>query len=266
MKTAPSFWYTALVVLALVCNLSARDNTRGTVRYRHITRYDFKSVFGTFNNPHADEWVASLPTQSQSFMLLHFTPEKSLFRPDPSEPGSSSELLRVALMKAGHFRPPQTEVTRVYHDFIRNETTRQIEFMTRNFLITCTAEKKAWKLTNKQSKIKNYLCMQAVLEQDEEQITAWFTPEIPVSAGPGEYSGLPGLILAVELNGNTVFVADSVNLTLPDSDIISVPDRGQAMTAQEFEKVRAEKTQEWKEVRKNSTKNTKNRTKIMHSR
>ncbi|WP_332911473.1 GLPGLI family protein [Algoriphagus boritolerans] len=40
--------------------------------------------------------------------------------------------------------------------------------------------------------------------KDTIRVTAWFTPEIPVSHGPESYFGLPGLILEVQNQGRTL--------------------------------------------------------------
>jgi GLPGLI family protein len=49
-------------------------------------------------------------------------------------------------------------------------------------------------------------------------ITAWFTPEIPVPYGPVGYGGLPGLIMELQFYANT-FYAKKINLN-PDKEVI----------------------------------------------
>ncbi|MDB5243490.1 MAG: hypothetical protein JWP57_4115, partial [Spirosoma sp.] len=45
----------------------------------------------------------------------------------------------------------------------------------------------------------------------KQKITAWFAQDIPVSAGPERVNGLPGLILALDINdGDVVIEAVSV--------------------------------------------------------
>ena len=44
----------------------------------------------------------------------------------------------------------------------------------------------------------------------EITISAWYTPQIPVSAGPGNYHGLPGLILEVNDGSETVICSKIV--------------------------------------------------------
>ena len=80
---------------------------------------------------------------------------------------------------------------------------------------------------------------------DTASIIAWFTSDIPVSAGPGTYQGqLPGLILEVEENnGQTVFKAIEVSPKLNASKI-KEPKEGKKMTAAEFDKERERVMQE----------------------
>ncbi len=38
------------------------------------------------------------------------------------------------------------------------------------------------------------------------EVVAWYTPQIPVSNGPGEYWGLPGLILEINAEEQQFYV------------------------------------------------------------
>lgn len=50
-----------------------------------------------------------------------------------------------------------------------------------------------WKITNEQEQILGYTTYKA--QSASKGIIAWFCPDIPISAGPYLYNGLPGLIL-----------------------------------------------------------------------
>jgi GLPGLI family protein len=234
------------LIIAVTGHGSAQEVEGGTITYQQTTRYDFLSIFGTFNDPYADEWVASLPRQNQSIKYLHFTQEKALFQQDPKQKEISSKKLQQALQKADYFRPPQTLLLQVYSDFTKNESIHQVEFMTRYFLISEPMEKKAWKLTNKMIKILDYVCMAAELKQGDDLITAFFTSQIPVPIGPADYYGLPGLILAVEINGETAFVATSIDLIPPEEDVLIEPVKGKKVTDEEFNCIVEKKMKEWK--------------------
>lgn len=78
------------------------------------------------------------------------------------------------------------------------------------------------------------------------EVTAWFTPQIPVGHGPGEYAGLPGLIL--ELNADrTTLLCSKIVMNPKDLPAISPPDKGTVVTQDEFETIVKEKTQEMRD-------------------
>ncbi|MBA7532095.1 hypothetical protein ES705_24321 [subsurface metagenome] len=147
-----------------------------------------------------------------------------------------------------YVQPPNPELKEVYVDFEKNRQIVQVELMTRFFLIENEIESQACKPGTNQRKIQGYICMDATIKRGEETITAWFTPNIPVSLGPENYRGLPGLILAVDINGENVLLATSVDLTLPPDEKISRPKDGKRITQEAFDKLVAEKIKEFEEV------------------
>lgn len=80
------------------------------------------------------------------------------------------------------------------------------------------------------------------------QIEAWYTPQIPVSHGPLEYGGLPGLILEVKV-GDTVMLCSKVIINPKDKTKIEAPDRGKEVSKKEYQKTIMEKMQEFRDNR-----------------
>ena len=69
---------------------------------------------------------------------------------------------------------------------------------------------------------------------DMTQVVAWYTPQIPVSHGPAEYWGLPGLILEVNAGGTTMLCSKIV-MNPKESLDIEAPKKGTVVTKAEYE-------------------------------
>jgi len=77
-------------------------------------------------------------------------------------------------------------------------------------------------------------------------VTAWYTPQIPVSNGPGEYAGLPGLILEMNIYRTTILCSKIV-MNPNDADSIEEPTKGKEVSRSEYNKIVKEKTDEMRE-------------------
>lgn len=58
-----------------------------------------------------------------------------------------------------------------------------------------------WNITPEKEKIGIYQSQKATTEFGARKWTAWFTSEIPIQDGPYKFSGLPGLIVKIEDDG-----------------------------------------------------------------
>ncbi len=247
-----TFYYSlaaALILIAAVGNVSAQDIKGGVVKYQQTTKYDFDSIF----NPRGDaeprivKWLAKMPKEGKQGRVLYFTEETALYEEDLTVKNELPE--QRGNIEGFAALPPKPDIKKVLYDFVKNERIQQVMFMTRNFLISDSIKKKAWKLSNKRVKVLDYTCMGAELKKGDQTITAWYAPEIPISTGPDEFFGLPGLILAIEINGEYAFVATSIDLTPPPKGVFSKPDEGKKINQEEFNKIVAEKIKEHKETR-----------------
>lgn len=133
-----------------------------------------------------------------------------------------------------------------------------------------------WQLGNETKQIGKYTCFKAVAsvpkdnlewynfswnelrqaeasegENEEIEMTlieAWYTPQIPVSHGPAEYWGLPGLILEVSY-GDTVMLCSELQLN-PDEKIeIEAPDKGKKITKIDYKETIIKKMTEMRNNR-----------------
>jgi GLPGLI family protein len=120
--------------------------------------------------------------------------------------------------------------------------------MGKKFLVTGKPEKYKWKMTGKNKQVGSYLCQEATWQDSTTQIVAWFTPMIPVQAGPGDYTGLPGVILHMNINdGEREITATDVQLGEVGSSILVAPTEGKEVSQEEWSKIRKEKMKEMEE-------------------
>lgn len=78
-------------------------------------------------------------------------------------------------------------------------------------------------------------------------VTAWYTPQIPVSNGPGEYHGLPGLILEVQAD-RTVMLCTKIVMNPQEKEAISRPDKGEIVTREAYNAIMKKKIEEMRQM------------------
>ena len=180
-----------------------------------------------------------------------------------------------------------------YKNVLSKNSISQKEFSGKYFLVTDSLKNYHWKLEQETKMIGENLCFKAstVIEQparntsfrfgqrnnDKERdsieklpvkmepvvVTAWYTMTIPVSQGPGDYWGLPGLILEVSA-GNTQILCTKIVINPTDKLEIKEPSKGKVVTQKEYEKIVDEKRQEMRERFQNERQKNGNNT--MHIR
>ena len=80
----------------------------------------------------------------------------------------------------------------------------------------------------------------------ETQIIAWYTLDIPISQGPKEYWGLPGLILEVT-EGRTAILCSKIVINPKEDLEISAPTKGKKISQNEYQETMAKKVKEMSE-------------------
>ena len=97
-----------------------------------------------------------------------------------------------------------------------------------------------WRLEGEERVYLDHRVMKATAVVDSAVVEAWFTPEIPIPAGPGLYGGLPGLILMVTNPASgEVYAADSLTTGIP-SRAIEPPTRGLEVSDNRYRRARVE--------------------------
>lgn len=155
---------------------------------------------------------------------------------------------------------------RIYKNTKNKEAISEEDFFGKEFLVVDSLKTYDWKLESDSKKIGDYTCYKAtytipVTQKDKEEyeefkkkqsdnkttffvmdepkeriVTVWYTPEIPVSHGPGEYWGLPGLILEASFD-KTVILCSKVVLNPKQKIQIKTPKKGKRVTKKEYERL-----------------------------
>ena len=136
------------------------------------------------------------------------------------------------------------------------------------FLIKDSLPKSKWILSGESKQIGNYTAYKATMSREVPQqifqfgrqsdqhskpkmktvnITAWFTPQVPVSTGPDKHGGLPGLILEVSTD-NTTMLCTKVIMNPKEKMKIKISNKGTVVNAEEYNKIRREKIAEMREM------------------
>ena len=81
----------------------------------------------------------------------------------------------------------------------------------------------------------------------EEEVVAWYTMQIPVNNGPGDFWGLPGLILEIN-SGRTTILCSKIVMNPEEKIEIKKPSKGQEVTRAEYTETVTKKMAEMREM------------------
>lgn len=89
--------------------------------------------------------------------------------------------------------------------------------------------------------------MDEIETPEEVEVAAWYTMQIPVNNGPGEYWGLPGLILEVS-SGKTTILCSKIVMNPDEKEDIKKPSKGKEVTKEEYADTVKKKMEEMREM------------------
>ena len=213
----------------------------------------------------------SLPDPQMKSMIPEFRTDKfelifnesaSLYRsvvddeaPDPfANAGGGGGGIRM------NFRMPTTTT---YTDIAKQTQYEERAFFEKEFLIVDSLKQYKWKLSEETKTIAKQLCKKATTmitapqqmrvrisrggenntdsasnapkPPKETELVVWYAENIPVSIGPDNYSGLPGVIMEMDVdNGAQVTTAVEVSAKYPKKELIQ-PTKGDKMTRAQFQ-------------------------------
>lgn len=223
--------------LALLLPLfSFAQLTTGMVQYQETIQFNIDA------DEETSQFAHLLPSSQSNNFVLRFTPEEAHYSvaetaaPPPAPQAEGEGTFQIKIVRSN-------DNSAVYTNFTERKMVEQRSIFGRPFRIEQELDKGDWKLTNEQKDILGYTCFKATSGPDSMLVTAWFTPQIAISAGPAAYGQLPGMILEVELD-NIHLVATEITAELDDATLIKAPTKGKMVTEEEFDRLQREKMEE----------------------
>lgn len=256
--------------------LMAQD-FQGKAYYQSKTTMDMDNLGGNQMSDQQKKMMAErMKNMLEKTYILSFNRTESIYKEEEklATPGSGGG--GWAMM--GSFTAGAQYKNVKDHQLIQDQ-----EFFGKQFLIKDSIPKLEWKMENESKQIGQYLAFKATaMKKGEEMdfgnmrrrnrdadtkkegdkstnpmdeievpkeilVTAWYTPQIPVNQGPGDYWGLPGLILEVS-SGRTTILCTKIEINPKDKVEIKAPTKGKAVTKAQYAEIVKDKMKEMQDM------------------
>ena len=267
MNTTLKFLVLAITIVASSA-LNAQD-FQGIATYKSQRKVDIKLDSTQINSEMHQRMMAMMKKQFEKTHILTFNREESIFKEDEQLEAPQRQGMVMVMVETGG-----SDV--MYKNTKEKRYTNQNESFSKLFLIQDKLEDINWELGSETKNIGDYTCYKATFKRDVEvrqsgisvngdkdleedaklemkeiTVTAWYTPEIPVNAGPAEYHGLPGLILEVN-DGTTTMMCSKVVLNPEKTIEIKEPTKGKKITQKKYDAMMEKKMKEMNERMRNN--------------
>ena len=254
-------------MLAMIClpvAWAAAQQFQGVATYQSATKMNLSFSGENKEVMISEDIKKQLNKQMQKEYVLRFNLTESSYKEAESLDGGPSVAAgggMVMTIQAGNNGV-------LYKNTAEGRYEEEANVFGKPFLVKDELQKYEWQLTGETRKIGDYNCQKAVYERvverrsfkmfsggDEQEensmetvkdtvsIVAWFTPDIPVSHGPDDYWGLPGLILEVN-NGTTTLVCSKLVLNPEEPVKLDMPAKGKVVDSKEFAELQQAKMEE----------------------
>mgnify|MGYP006135371173 FL=1 len=243
----------------LIYSISAQEfSGSATYKTHRKSSIELDSTTMAANPGIQKQLEAQMRKMFQKTYILDFTKSESMFKQKqeldgPKVPKSNGAIIMIGGMAGG------TDV--LYKNIKEKRMANKTDLMGKIFLIKDNLVSYDWELTGETKNIGNYTCYKAVFEKEEESIEikmidgevkeekgikkrtiiAWYTTDIPISNGPKNYGGLPGLILEIN-DGNETIMCSELVLNPSKTIDIKEPTKGKQVSREKFSEISLEKT------------------------
>lgn len=267
-----------LSILSYVMLLSAKPDVqefKGQAFYFSKSKMDLGTWGARMSEEQKKQIQSRLKNRLEKTYVLNFNKEESVF----NEEDKIDAISGATDSWGKNFSQGEQ-----YKNVKENTLIQSQEFYGKQFLVKDSLQPIKWKMGSESKQIGQYMCFKATasvptsdlswysfswsdlrpsanektadstkvvfreIEVKMTEIEAWYAPQIPVSHGPGEYWGLPGLILEVSA-GNTTMLCSKIVMNPKEKIKIEAPDRGKQITKSEYKTTISGKMQEMRNNR-----------------
>ena len=267
-----------LITALLLTSLISAQGFQGIATYKSKRKINIKLDSTQIESDMHKKMMEMLKKQFEKTFVLSFNKNESLYKEDEklSKPQGPGDMQMVMVNTGG------SDI--LYKNTKDNRFANQNDVFGKIFLIKDDLDKLDWKLGKETKNIGEYTCYNATLKREIEifesgmsingdkdldaerekepelkkiTITAWYTPTIPVNNGPGNYHGLPGLILEVN-DGTETVICSKIVLNPKNAVAIKEPTKGKEVTQEKYEAILEKKMKEMDEKRSFNNKEGQN--------
>jgi GLPGLI family protein len=268
-----------LLVILISTSSFAQQDFQGQATYLSKTTIDMDNFGrGDMSEEQKKQIAERMKSMLEKTYFLVFNKEESIYKEEEKleAPGQGGGFR----MMMGNFTGGEQ-----YKNVKENVLLQEQEFFGKQFLIKDSLPKLEWKMSGETKQIGQYSCFKAtaikkvdamdfrsmrrrnnddaskketdstktkdVMDEIEVpetiEVTAWYTMQIPVNQGPGEYWGLPGLILEINADRTTILCSKIV-LNPEEKEQIKKPGKGKEVTQEEYNDIVKKKIEEMREM------------------
>ena len=234
---------------------------RATYKTHRKSSFELDSTTIASNPGIQEQMEAQMRKMFQKTFTLDFTKSESMYKEEqeldaPKGPSANGGVMVMVMGGDG-----SSDI--LYKNIKEKRMANKTDLMGKIFLIKDNLVSYDWELTGETKNIGNYTCYKAVFEKEEESVeinmidgevkeekgmkkrtlVAWYTTDVPISNGPNNYGGLPGLILEVN-DGDLTIVCSEIILNPKEVKEIKEPTKGKIVTRKKFAEISLEKTKE----------------------
>lgn len=258
MKTTTS------IFIALISFALNAQNFSGKATYK-TSRKSMISFDNEKNPGISDEMQKQLQARiqkmNQKTFILNFDKKTSTYKEDVQLDAPNPQIGGAGVMVMSFGGSGNGSV--YFKNISEKSFVNQTEIMGKRFLVKDSLPNYQWEMSTETKNIGNYTCYKATFAREVEDIkmvfedgeskedkikktvttTAWYTPQVPVSNGPDNYQGLPGLILEIN-DGERLIVCTEIILNPSEKIEVKAPEKGEIVSQEAYDKIQEEKTKE----------------------